>query len=69
MELLRKTVSHRRYGSGTITAMHGDVMTVFFDQYGAHSFRFPEIFREELKLSDDAAQRHVQELLEETEQE
>lgn len=60
MNLLRRTVNHRKYGTGTVTGFNGDVLTVFFDQYGSHSFRFPDIFREELKATDPTVQRQAE---------
>ena len=64
MELMKKKVTHKKYGPGTVTGFNGRVMTVFFDQYGSHSFHFPEIFREELKASDDVLQHQIEALLE-----
>lgn len=64
MELMRKPVSHRKYGAGTVTGFNGRVLTVFFDQYGSHSFRFPDIFREELKAGDPNIQQQVEAMLE-----
>lgn len=64
MELMRKKVFHKKYGPGTITGFNGHVITVFFDQYGAHSFHFPEIFRSELRIDEDALQQQMKILLE-----
>lgn len=64
MELMRRAVTHRKYGSGTVTGFDGRVLTVFFDQYGSHSFRFPGIFSEELQANDPTVQRQVEELIE-----
>ena len=66
MELMRATVSHRKYGMGTVTGFDGRVVTVFFDQYGAHSFRFPEIFAEDLKATDPVLQQQIHVQIEET---
>ncbi|MGN0802522.1 MAG: hypothetical protein ACI4MF_08015 [Candidatus Faecivicinus sp.] len=60
MELKRRQVTHRKYGSGTVTGFDGRVLTVFFDQYGSHSFRYPDIFAEELKASEPEVQRFVE---------
>ncbi len=60
MELKRRQVSHRKYGSGTVTGFNGRVLTVFFDQYGSHSFRYPDAFATELKASEPEVQRFIE---------
>lgn len=59
MEMCRQKVTHRKYGAGTVIGFDDRVLTVFFDQYGAHSFRYPDIFASELKAVDPEVQRRI----------
>ena len=60
MDLNRKQVVHQKYGSGTVTGFDGRVLRVFFDQFGSHSFRYPEIFSEDLKAAEPEVQAFVE---------
>ena len=44
MDLLHETVSHKRFGRGTITAFDGRVVTVLFETAGERAFSYPEAF-------------------------
>ena len=60
MNILKRQVTHRKYGSGTVTGFRDNVVTVFFDQYGSHSFRYPDAFADEMRAVDAEVQRSVE---------
>lgn len=60
MDMHGQKVTHRKYGAGTVIGFDGKILTVFFDQYGAHSFRYPEAFAADLKASDPDAQARIE---------
>ena len=60
MDLNRKQVVHQKYGPGTVTGLDGRVLRVFFDQFGSHSFRYPEVFAEALKAAQPEVQAFVE---------
>lgn len=62
MNMLKQQVTHRKYGAGTVTGLNGGVVTVFFEQYGSHSFRYPDAFLKELKAVQPEVQRFAEEV-------
>ncbi len=56
-------VTHKRFGSGTVQSLDGKALTICFQQYGARTFRFPDIFQTELKTEDPVFARYVAEAL------
>ena len=57
------SVTHNRIGSGTVQDWDSKSLTVWFQQYGARTFRFPDAFRTELKTDDPVFARYVAEAL------
>lgn len=66
MKLLGRQAVHGKYGAGTVTDLNNDVLRVFFDQSGSRAFRYPDVFRTDLRLEDPELQKKLmQELTEE----
>lgn len=63
MSFKNVSVTHRRFGNGTVQDMDSKSLTVWFQQYGARTFRFPDAFRTELKTDDPVFARYVAEAL------
>ena len=61
MELVRRQVTHRKFGAGTVTGFDGRVITVFFEQYGSRSFRYPDAFADGLRAVDEEVRRWLEE--------
>lgn len=64
MNMLKQQVTHRKYGAGTVTSLNGSVITVFFEQYGSHSFRYPDAFLKDLRATQPEVQRFAEEAAE-----
>lgn len=60
MNLLKTRVSHAKYGAGKITRLADGVVTIFFEQYGSHSFRYPDCFADEVKSEESEARRQIE---------
>ena len=57
MTFKNASVTHKRYGTGTVLDLGSNSLTVRFLEYGTRTFRFPDAFRTELKTNDpDLAQ-------------
>ena len=52
MECLNQPVVHKRFGRGAIQSIEGNVMRVYFQDYGARAFRYPEAFESFLRAED-----------------
>ena len=46
-------VTHKRYGDGKVKSLVGPALTIHFQQYGTRTFRFPQIFDEEMTTTDE----------------
>lgn len=57
-QLLGQPVRHASFGSGVITDISGEVVTIFFSE-GEKKFRYPDAFSKFLTLIDDAKQEAV----------
>ena len=56
-------VTHKRFGNGTVQSLDGKTLTIWFQQYGTRTFRFPDIFQTDLKTDDPVFARFVAEAL------
>ncbi len=52
MNFKNASVTHKRFGEGTVQSLDGKALTVWFKQYGARTFRFPDAFKTDLKTDD-----------------
>jgi len=52
MECRNQQVVHKRFGQGSIQSIEGGVIHIYFQQYGARAFRYPEAFEGFLKAED-----------------
>lgn len=66
MEILNQEVVHRRFGAGKILSEKDNTITVYFAEYGARSFIYPDAFDIYLKAKDDAFAAYTAERLTET---
>lgn len=53
MECRNQQVTHKRFGRGAIQSIEGNVIRVYFEQYGARAFRYPEAFEAFLRAEDE----------------
>ena len=63
MSFKNASVTHKRFGGGTVQDLDDKSLTVWFQQYGARTFRFPDVFRTDLKTDDPVFARYVAEAL------
>ncbi len=56
-------MTHKRFGSGIVQSLDGKALTIWFQQYGARTFRFPDIFQTDLKTDDPVFASYVAEAL------
>ena len=63
MSFKNVSVTHKRFGNGTARHLDGKSLTVWFQQYGTRTSRFPDAFRTELKTDDSVFARYVAEAL------
>ncbi len=63
MNFKNASVTHKRFGSGTVQSLDGKALTICFQQYGARTFRFPDIFQTELKTDDPLCPRFAAQVL------
>ena len=61
MECANQQVVHKRFGRGAVQSIEGNVMRVYFQDYGARAFRYPEVFENFLKAEDAGFAGQVQE--------
>lgn len=52
MDMLNRPVTHARFGAGVIKSCENGTLQVYFQQYGARFFRYPEIFDKFLSAED-----------------
>ena len=52
MECQNQQVIHKRFGRGAIVRREENVIQVYFQDYGARAFRYPEAFEGFLKAED-----------------
>ena len=60
MDMLNRPVNHPKFGAGVIKGCADGTMQVYFTQYGARFFHYPEIFEKFLTTSDEALNIQVQ---------
>lgn len=60
MDMLNRPVSHVKFGAGVIKSCENGAMQVYFSQYGARFFHYPEIFDRFLKTEDEALAMQVE---------
>ncbi len=63
MNFKNASVTHKRFGNGIVLSLDEKALTVRFQQYGTHTFRFPDIFQTDLKTDDPVFARFVAEAL------
>jgi len=59
MDMLNRPVNHVKFGEGVIKSCENGTMQVYFTQYGARFFHYPEIFDKFLTTSDEALKIQV----------
>ena len=59
MDMLNRLVSHKKFGAGVIKSCENGTMQVYFQQYGARFFHYPEIFDQFLSSDDEALMMQV----------
>ncbi|MHA6531279.1 hypothetical protein [Paenibacillus sp. BAC0078] len=60
MNLMKKQVSHVRFGSGTVSSNDGGRITVVFSgEAGEKCFLYPEAFEHHLSISDPAIHEEI----------
>jgi len=52
MECQNQPVAHKHFGQGKIQSIEGNVIHIYFQQYGARAFRYPEAFENFLRAED-----------------
>ena len=52
MECIGQSVTHQKFGVGKIKERKDNTITVFFQDYGAHTFLYPQAFEQYLKAKD-----------------
>ena len=55
MNLINQLVSNARYGTGTITSIESDIMTVQFSEKSC-KYKYPDAFQKHLVLEDESLQ-------------
>lgn len=61
MNCFNQQVTHTKFGIGRISERSGNVLTVYFQDYGSHTFVYPQAFEKYLKASDPGFAREVAE--------
>jgi hypothetical protein len=59
MNCVNQQVIHIKFGIGKTSECSGNVLTVYFKDYGAHTFLYPQAFEKYLKASDPEFAREV----------
>jgi len=59
MDILNRPVNHPKFGAGVIKSLDNGTMQVYFIQYGARFFHYPEAFDKFLTTDDEALQIQV----------
>ena len=54
MDMLNRPVHHAKFGEGVIKSCENGTMQVYFTQYGARFFHYPEAFDKFLTTGDEA---------------
>lgn len=54
MDILNRPVNHIKFGAGVIKSCENGVIQVYFSQYGARFFHYPEAFDKFLSTDDEA---------------
>ena len=54
MNMLNRPVNHVKFGAGVIKSCENGTMQVYFTQYGARFFHYPEAFDKFLTTDDEA---------------
>lgn len=54
MDMLNRPVAHTKFGRGVIKSCENGTLQVYFEQYGARFFHYPEIFDRFLTTDDEA---------------
>lgn len=54
MDMNGRHVRHTKFGTGTIKSCENGVIQIYFDQYGARFFHYPEVFAKFITTDDDA---------------
>ena len=52
MEFRNRQVVHKRFGQGVVQSIEGNVIHIYFQQYGARAFRYPEAFESFLRAEE-----------------
>lgn len=52
MDMLNRPVTHARFGAGVIKSCENGTLQVYFQQYGARFFHYPEVFDKFLSTED-----------------
>ena len=52
MDMLNRPVTHARFGAGVIKSCENGTLQVYFQQYGARFFHYPEVFDRFLSPGD-----------------
>lgn len=60
MECVNRSVTHKRFGSGRILSREDGVIRVYFPEFGARAFRYPEAFETFLRAEDEDFAQSVQ---------
>lgn len=60
MDMINRPVHHAKFGEGIIKSCENGTMQVYFTQYGARFFHYPEAFDKFLKTGDEALNIQVQ---------
>jgi hypothetical protein len=60
MDCFNQQVIHTKFGIGKINELSGNVLTVYFKDYGAHTFLYPQAFEKYLKAIDPEFAREVE---------
>ena len=58
MKLINQIVSNARYGTGTITSIESDIMTVQFAEKSC-KYKYPDSFQKYLVLEDESLQAEM----------
>lgn len=58
-DILNRPVNHVKFGAGVIKSCENGTMQVYFTQYGARFFHYPEAFDKFLKTDDEALMMQV----------
>jgi hypothetical protein len=59
MDSFNQQVVHTKFGFGKISELSGNVLTVYFQDYGSHTFVYPQAFEKYLKAVDAEFARAV----------